>query len=118
MPSNALGIPLALDGVHLVAAVGQDEIHLAALLVAPVAHRRVREVGLQVLQDQVLPERAEVVLPQRIPAARKAHEARVEGIDLGLLDELVLAAAVEGPHQGDGVGDFQRAARGSPPWVG
>jgi hypothetical protein len=62
-------------------------------------HWRVREMRLQVLQDQVFPQYAEIVLPQRIPAARKAHEARVEGIHLGLFHQFALAAAVEGPDQ-------------------
>jgi len=50
--------PLALDGVHFVAPAGEHEVHFAARLVAPVADGGVREMGLQVFQNEVFPERA------------------------------------------------------------
>ncbi len=56
----------------------------------------------------MLPERAEVFRTQRIPTAREAHEARVEGVNLRLLDDFVLTAAVKRADQRDGMGDFQR----------
>lgn len=101
------GIPLALDGVHFITAAGQDEIHLASRLVAPVAKGRIGKMGLQMFKHEMLPERTEIGRPKRIPPAREAHEAGVETVDLGLLDDLVLAAAVERMQDGDGMGDLQ-----------
>jgi len=88
--------------------VGQDEVHLVPRFVAPVAGGRFREMGLELFQNQMLPERAAVVRAQRIPAACKTHEASVEGINLGLSNNFIMAAAMERSHHRDGVGYFQR----------
>lgn len=64
-------VPLALDGVHFIAAVGEHEIHFATSLVAPIADGGVREVGLQVFEDEVFPERAEVLLAERVQPRAK-----------------------------------------------
>jgi hypothetical protein len=95
--------PFALDDIHFISLSWQDEVDLTALLVPPVTWRRLRKMGLQVLQHEMLSERAIVILAQRVPATGKAHKARVEGVDFRLLHQLVQATAVK------------RAQRVSPP---
>lgn len=104
-----VGVPLAFDGIDLVPARREHEIHLAAGFVPPVADGQVGEVRLQMLQYQVFPKHAEIVLAERIPAAHMADEAGVEAMDLRHPDEFVAAAAVERADPGDGVGDLRRA---------
>jgi hypothetical protein len=42
---KGIAVPFAFDGVHFVAAMGQDKIHFMALLVAPIAHRRAKHTA-------------------------------------------------------------------------
>ena len=102
-------IPLALDGVHLVAAAGDDEVDFPAGFVAPVAGGRVGQMGLEILQHEVFPQGAQVVVTKGVPAAGEADKASVEAIDLGHLGQFVLAPAVERADHRDGVGDFEGA---------
>jgi serine/threonine protein kinase len=53
-------IPLALNSVHFIATARDYKVHLSSRLVAPVADGGVREMGLQVLQNEVFPKCAEV----------------------------------------------------------
>src|SRR3990170_5080747 len=50
------GRTLALDRRGRLAAGGDDEIHLVAVLAPPVMDRRPPEVSLQLVEDEVLPE--------------------------------------------------------------
>jgi hypothetical protein len=86
--------PCALNGVHLVAPGREDEVDFAAGLVTPVAYGLV-EGRLQVVESHVFPQQPAVVVSERILAACVGHEARVERIHLGHLDDLGLATAVE-----------------------
>lgn len=94
------GVPLALEGVHLVAAAHDHEIHFAARLVAPVVEREFWKMRLQVLQNEVFPKQAAVVGPERIPAARPADEAGVEAVETRHPGDFLLAAAVERTQEG------------------
>ena len=54
-------VPLALDDVYFVTAMGQDEIKFMAAFGAPVADGGIWETGLQVFENKVFPERPEVI---------------------------------------------------------
>jgi hypothetical protein len=66
-------------------------------------------VRQQVLQHEMFPQHAQIVLPQGIPAPREADHTRVEAVHLRLLGQLVLAAAVEGPDHRSRVSGLERA---------
>ena len=54
-----------------------------ALLVAPIAQRGGLQLRREFVQNVVFPKPPQVVGPQGGPAAKGAHKARVETIDLG-----------------------------------
>ena len=66
-------------------------------------------MSLDLFQNQMFPERAAVIRPQRIPTPGKTHKAGVKGINLGLPNNIVVATAVERTDQRDRMGDFQCA---------
>ena len=84
-------IPLALDGVQFIEAVGEDEVHFMPGFVTPEADRRVGDMSLEMFQNQLFSERPEILGAKQIPTARKAYEACVEGIILGLLSYTYLS---------------------------
>ena len=106
---ECVGIPFTLDGIDGVPIAGDDEIDFATAFVPPVERRRVGQAGLDRFENHMLPEIAEVVGAEGIPTPHERHEAGVESIDLGLLDELRAGTAVEGPHAGSGMGGLEGA---------
>ncbi len=56
-----IGVPFALDGIHKIAFPRDDKVDFATAFVAPVEGRRIGQAGLKGFQNEVLPERAEVV---------------------------------------------------------
>jgi len=54
------GIPFALDRVHIFPRPGDHEVHFATGFVTPVADGKIGQVGLEIFQDEVLPEEPEV----------------------------------------------------------
>jgi len=104
-----VGIPFALNGIDDIAVAGDDEIDFATTLVPPVKRWRVGQAGLDRFENHMLPEIAEVIGAEGIPPPHERHEAGVESIDFGLLDEFRAGAAVEGPHAGGGVGGLEGA---------
>lgn len=106
---ECVGIPFALDGIDGVTVAGDDEIDFATAFVTPVERWRVGQAGLDRFENHMIPEIAEVVGAEGIPTPHERHEAGVESIDLGLLDELRAGTAVEGPHAGGGMGGLEGA---------
>jgi hypothetical protein len=72
---KSFGVPFALDGIYLIAIADEDEIHLTPLFVPPITEGQIGLVRLKMFEHQVFPQEAEVVWPQGIPAAGKAHKA-------------------------------------------
>jgi len=79
---EAVRRPLALDDRRRLAAGQEHEVDLAAMLAAPVPSGPPSEMGVHLVEDEVLPEPAEIVGPQRGPALLVAYEPGVEGVDL------------------------------------
>jgi len=98
--------PFALYGVHLVATARKNEVNLAARFVAPVAHGRFGEMGLQMFQDHMFPEQAKIAVPQRIPTRAKLTNPVSKPYTLGI-SRFLSGRHVKGPDQRDGVSDFQ-----------
>lgn len=107
-PVIGIAVPLALNCIHLVPPSRDDEINLMPLLVAPVTHRRIWKMGLQMFEHKMLPKGPEVLGPQRVPASREADEPGVKCIHLRLFHQLMLAAAVVSPDQGDRIRNLHR----------
>ena len=101
-------IPLALNRIGFIPTANHDEVDLISSLIPPVPDGRIRLMGLEIFENQVLPQAPVIFWPQRVPAADKADKAGVEPIDPWLFDDLVLSTSVEWTHNGDRMGQFQR----------
>ena len=101
-------IPFAFDRIDLIATMNDDEVDLISRAVTPVPDRVVWIMRLQMFKDQVLPEAPIILWSEWIPAAGKADKPRIESIDPGLLDDLVLPSSVKWSNHGDCVADLHR----------
>ena len=79
---------LALDGDRIGSPAEQHEVHLVLRLVPPVVDAERRAVRVNLVQEEVLHEDADVVGAQLAPSAVVADEPRVEPEDAGSGDDL------------------------------
>ena len=83
---EGFGIPFALDRVHVFPPPGDHEIHLAAGFVAPISDGEIGQMGLEIFQDKVFPEKTEIFGAERVPSADEADKPGVEPVNFRLFD--------------------------------